>query len=177
MRTSFNMLFVAVFALCCIPSARAQTIPANTPIPIKLDQTISSKKATVNQRVKGKIAQDVVIDGDIVLPKDAKAELFVEKVQPGGGDSAKPASLWLRLDAIAVNGRAYPVSALIVGQQLTLNSANADAPVSEFVKNVSENKGSALVDGDPETNAGPPQIKFAPATILSFRLTSPLHMQ
>src|SRR5215469_1907669 len=174
MRTSFNVLFLAVCCLFLIPCARAQTIPANTPIPIKLDQTISSKKATVNQRVKGKIAHDVVIDGDIVLPKDAKVALFVEKVQPGG-DSAKPASLWLRLDAIAVNGRAYPVSAVAVGQQLTQNSANADQTATS--EDLNENKSAALVDGASEANAGPPEIRFASATVLSFRLTSPLHMQ
>lgn len=174
MRTSFAALLLSVFAFA--PFASAQTIPANTPIPIKLDQAISSKNATVNQRIKAQIAQDVVIDGDIVLPKDAKAEIFVEKVQPGG-DSTKPASLWLRLDAIAVNGRAYPVSALIVGQQLAPNSANADPPaIAVQVKNVDENK-SALTATDSEEDAGPPQIKFASATVLNFKLTSPLHMQ
>lgn len=172
MRTSFAAL-LAVFALA--PFSFAQTIPANTPLPIKLDQTISSKKATVNQRVKGQLAQDVVIAGDIVLPKDAKAVLCVEKVQPG--DSTKPASLWLRLDAIAVNGRAYPVSALVVGQQLTPNSTSADPSAdSEQLKDADENNSVSAVE-DSGADAGPPQIKFVSATVLSFRLTTPLHMR
>lgn len=177
MRTPFAALLVTLFSGCLILAAQAQTIPANTPIPIKLDQTISSKKATVNQRIKAQIAQDVLVDGDIVLPKNAKAELFVEKVQ-AGGDSTKPASLWLRLDAIAVNGRAYPVSAIIVGGQLGGNSASAAPPVaSEQLKDVSETKNAAPDAGDSGADAGPPQIKFASATVLNFRLTSPLHME
>lgn len=174
MRTPFAVLLFAVF--CFIPSAPAQTIPANTPIPIKLDQTISSKKATVNQRIKAQVAKDVLVDGDIVLPKDAKAEIFVEKVQ-SGGDSAKPASLWLRLDAIAVNGRAYPVSAILVGQQFAPTSASTEPPRgAEQLANVDENK-NASAGGDSGANAGPTQIKFESATVLNFRLTSPLHMQ
>lgn len=176
MRTGFAVLFLAS-AACLIPCTFAQTIPANTSLPIKLDQTICSKNATVNQRVKAQLAQDVLVNGDIVLPKDAKVAMYVEKVQPGG-DSTKPASLWLRVDAIAVHGRAYPVSALIVGQQLTPNSANADPPAAEEqLKDTSENKGAEFVSGNSEANPGPPQIKFASATILNFRLTSPLRMQ
>lgn len=176
MRTGFAVLFLAS-AACFIPSAFAQTIPANTAIPIKLDQTISSKNAIVNQRVKAQLAQDVVVGGDIVLPKDAKVAMYVEKVQPGG-NSTKPASLWLRVDAIAVHGRAYPVSALIVGQQLASNSANADPPAAEGqVKDVSENKSAAFAADDSGVDAGPPQIRFASATVLNFKLTSPLHME
>lgn len=176
MRTPFAVLLFSVFSCFIIPSVSGQTIPANTPILIKLDQAISSKRATVNQRIKAQLAQDVVIDGEIVLPKDAKAALFVEKVQPGG-DSAKPASLWLRLDAIAVNGRAYPVSALVVGQQLERDSASEDPPAtSEQLKTVDERK-SALAATDSGASAGPPEIKFGSATVLNFRLTSPLHMQ
>lgn len=176
MRTGFAVLFLAS-AACFIPCAFAQTIPANTPLPIKLDQAISSKNATVNQRVKAQLAQDVVIDGDIVLPKDAKVAMYVERVQPGG-DSAKPASLWLRVDAIAVNGRAYPVNALIVGQQLTPNSTNTDLPAADGqMQDVSETKSRGPNAGDPGVDPGPPQIKFASATVLNFKLTSPLHMQ
>lgn len=176
MRTGLAVLFLAS-VICFSPCAFAQTVPANTPLPIKLDQTISSKNATVNQRVKAQLAQDVVIGGDIVLPKDAKVAMYVEKVQPGG-DSTKPASLWLRVDAIAVHGRAYPVSALVVGQQLTPNSANADPPAAEGqMKDVSETKNAAFATSDSTANAGPPEIKFASATVLNFKLTSPLHMQ
>lgn len=176
MRTGFAALFLTS-AACLIPCACAQTIPANTPVPIKLDQTVSSKNATVNQRVKAQLAQDVVIGGDIVLPKDAKVAMYVERVQPGG-DSSKPASLWLRVDAIVVNGRAYPVSALIVGQQLARGAANADSPAADGeLKDVSETKNAAFVADDSGANPGPPQITFASATVLNFRLTSPLHMQ
>lgn len=175
MRTGFAALFLTS-AACLIPCASAQTIPANTPVLIKLDQTVSSKNATVNQRVKAQLAQDVVIGGDIVLPKDAKVAMYVERVQPGG-DSSKPASLWLRVDAIVVDGRAYPVSALLVGQ-LARTAANADSPAADGQPNdVSETKNAAFVADDSGAHPGPPQITFASATVLNFRLTSPLHMQ
>lgn len=157
--------FLILFAFCAAPSALAQTIPANTAIAVRLDQTISSRRATANQRVKATIASDIVLNGEIVLPKGAMAAVYVEKVQPGG-DSSKPAALWLRLDAIAVDGRAYPVTARNVGQQLTV-SAQAGSPAKlETV--------SATAGQDPH-NAD--QVTYTSATVVNFELESPVQLR
>lgn len=154
--------FLILFAFCLAPAALAQTIPANTAIAVRLDQTVSSKNATANHRVKAQIASDIVVNGDIVLPKGAMAAVYVEKVQPGG-DSSKPAALWLRLDALAVDGRAYPVTARYVGQQLT---ANAETVTLVRLENTNEST-------DPDAD----QVTYHSATILNFQLESPVHLR
>ena len=178
MRASFAVLplgFLAALSPAFI-TARAQTIPANTTIEIKLDQTISSQGSKLNQRVKAELAEDVIVDGDILLPKGAKAAVYVEKVQPGG-DSAKPASLWLRLDAIAADGRAYPVFAQLAGEQLAqADPPNADPPGQ--TKKASEKKSSGPDAGDPDAVSDPPpEVTYASTTVLEFQLQSPVHLR
>lgn len=176
MRASFAVLplgFLAALSPAFI-TTHAQTIPANTAIEIKLDQTISSQDSKLNQRVKAELASDVIVNGEILLPKGAKAAVYVEKVQPGG-DSAKPAFLWLRLDAIAAHGRAYPVFAHLAGEQLTpTTSSNADPPAQ--IKKTSETKSASAGDPDAASDL-PPEVTYASATVLKFQLKSPVHLR
>lgn len=177
MRTSFAALplgFLAALSSFSSIPARAQTIPANTAIEIRLDQTITSKDAAPNQRVKAELASDVIVDGKILLPKGAKAAVYVEKVQPGG-DSANCASLWLRLDAIAAEGRAYPVFARLAGEQLAPgNSAQTDPPAQ--IKKTSEKKSAGTKEANTDSDAAP-EVIYASATILKFQLKSPVHLR
>lgn len=179
MRASFAVLplsFLAALSPFPLNSARAQTIPANTAIEIKLDQTISSQDSKLDQRVRAELANDVIVNGEILLPKGAKAAVYVEKVQPGG-DSARPASLWLRLDAIAANGRAYPVFAQLAGEQLVpQDSPNTDPP-AQIKKTSAKNTASADA-GDPDAAGDPPpEVTYASTTVLKFQLKSPLHLR
>lgn len=181
MRASFAVLPLSFLAALSPPfvtahTAHAQTIPANTAIEIRLDQTISSQDTKLNQRVKAELANDVIVDGKILLPKGAKAAVYVEKVQPGG-DSAKPASLWLRLDAIAANGRAYPVFARLVGEQLApQDPPSADSPAQ--IKKTSEKRGAAADANGPDAASDPPpEVNYTSTTVLKFQLKSPLHLR
>jgi hypothetical protein len=161
----FSPLFaILAFCFAFAPLAFAQTIPANTSISVRLDQTISSRKATPNQRVKAQLASDLVVNGEILLPKGAAAVICVEQVQPGG-DSTKPAALWLRLDAIAADGRAYPVTARFVGQQL---APSTEATATAKLVSTSDNA------DDPDA---PPQVTYQSATVLTFTLTSPVQLR
>lgn len=160
----FSRLLI-LFAFCAAPAAFAQTIPANTAIAVRLDQAVSSKTAVANHRIKAQIASDVMVNGEIVLPKGAMAAVYVEKVQPGG-DLSKPAALWLRLDAIAVDGRAYPVTARNVGQQLNVRAEASSTVKLETV--------SATAGQDPN-NAE--QVTYTSATIVNFELESPVQLR
>lgn len=165
MRSPRFIPLFAILVFCFAPLAFAQTIPANTPIAIRLGQTISSKKAAPNQRVKAQLAADIVVNGDVLLPKGAVAAVYVEEVQPGG-HSTKPAALWLRLDALAADGRAYPVTARFVGQQLAA-SAVATAQTAKF-ETTSESTDDA---------GGPAEVTYHSATVLNFTLTSPVPLR
>lgn len=156
--------FLILFAFCAAPAAFAQTIPANTTIAVRLDQTVSSRKATANQRIRAEIASDIVVDGEIVLPKGAMAAVYVETVQPGG-DSIKPAALWLRLDAVAVDGRAYAVTARNVGVQLT----TAGTGTSAKLESVSDATAQDPDDAD--------QVTYHSAAIVNFELESAVQLR
>jgi hypothetical protein len=160
----FFFPFLILLALCAAPAAFAQTIPANTAIAVRLDQTISSRKAIANQRVKAQIASDIFVGGEIVLPKGAMAAVYVERVQPGG-DSPTPAALWLRLDAIAVDGRAYPVTARNVGEQLPLRTAAGTPAQLQRVRETA--------DQDPDAD----QVTYAASTVVNFELESAVHLR
>lgn len=177
MRASFAVLPLGFLAAVspAFMTAHAQTIPANTAIEIKLDQNISSQGSKLNQRVKAELANDIIVNGEILLPKGAKAAVYVEKVQ-AGGDSAKPAFLWLRLDAIAAHGRAYPVFAQLAGEQLAqADPPNADPPAQ--IEKTSEKKSTSAGANDPAASDPPPEVTYASTTILKFQLKSPMHLR
>ena len=170
MRLRFAIPLLSVLFFAFAPAILAQTIPPNTAIPIHLNQSISSKNAAINQRVKATVAKDVIVNGDVLLPKGASAAVFVEKVRPGG-DSSKPPVLVVRLDAVTVNRRAYPVSARCVGAQPPENggqptSAAPGGTGHPAVVDVSENAGE-------DAN----EINYPSATILNFRLETPLQIK
>lgn len=172
MRLRFAVPLFSVLFFAFAPAILAQTIPPNTAIPIHLNQSISSKDAAINQRVKAKVAEDVLVNGDVLVPKGASAAVFVEKVRPGG-DSSKPPVLVLRLDAVTVNHRAYPVSARCVGAKPPENggqksaSATTDGAGNPAFVDVSQN--TAVPDAN--------EINYPTATILSFRLETPLQIK
>lgn len=181
MRNSSFLPLLGFLAGLLIPPAFAQTIPANTAIAVRLDQDISSRNAAANQRVKAQIDKDVVVHGSVLLPKGATAAVYVERVQ-AGGDSSRPAALWLRLDAVTVEGRAYPVSARYAGQQLFVSSqakAGAPAAPSKTEGTVEARNAPAASTPDADGNtlvAETGEVSYLSSTVLRFRLKSPVKL-
>ncbi|HXT86144.1 MAG TPA: hypothetical protein VN745_03895 [Verrucomicrobiae bacterium] len=179
--------FIFFLAFVDVP-AFAQTIPANTGVLVRLDQAVSSQNAKHNQRVKASVAKDVVINGDVLLPKGAPAAVFVSSVR-AGGDSSKPALLTLRLDAVTVGGRAYPVSADYVGEKSSLVSVPKNEGVAGSVgtpvKGQATNRRSASSGGAAAGNAnadiissqGVAEVSYPEDTVLTFRLLLPVHVK
>jgi hypothetical protein len=98
------------------PALRAQvTVPAGTRIVVTVDQAISSKDAKVGEAVPATVADNVGVNGKVVIPKGSAASVHVASVQPSGRLST-PAKLWLRLDSVTVNGKTYSVSAHWAGE-------------------------------------------------------------
>lgn len=189
MRILHSSLLIFFCALLLSPPVFAQTIPPNTDIMISLAQAISSKNAKRNQRVKASVAKDVVVDGDVLLPKGAPAAVYVSSVQ-AGGDSSKPAALVLRLDAITVGGRAYPVSAHYAGeppQAVNNNPVNAGvtgATATPVKANAADRRTAAsggAAAGNENTDSissqGIADVYYPSNTVLTFRLKSPVHVK
>jgi len=105
----FAVIAAALTSVVAQPAA-AQTIPADTPIYVTLEQSVNSKDAQTGQKLDGTIASDVIVDGNTVIPKGAHARVSVASVQASGRLST-PAKLYLKLDTITVHDRTYVVSA------------------------------------------------------------------
>ena len=108
-------LVAVVFSGAAVTLYAQGTVPAGTAIIVTLDQSVSSKDATVGQKVDGSVAQDVVVNGKAVVPKGSRVSLSVASAQ-ASGHLKTPAKLWLKIDSIAVNKKTYPVSSRWSGQ-------------------------------------------------------------
>ena len=109
-----------VLALACLagwaPAASAQVnVPAGSAIVLTLDQSVSSKDARMGQKLDGSVAQDVIVNGKVAVPKGSRAQLSVADVQESGRLST-PAKLWLKVDSIEVKGHTYRTSTRWSGQ-------------------------------------------------------------
>jgi len=152
--------------------ATARTIPPDTAILIRLDQSVSSQSAKKNQRVKASVAQNVTVEGRVLIPKGSPAAVFVEKVR-AADSSGKRAELLLRLDAVTVGPRAYPVFALYAGVKSVPDKA---APqYAEDAAGTPTNAGNT--NADVASNPEGAEISLPSATVLAFRLTKSVELK
>jgi hypothetical protein len=91
------------------------SVPAKTAIVVNLDQSVSSKDARTGQRIEGSIAQDIMVDGKVAVPKGSRVQLSVASVQASGRLST-PAKLYLKIDSVDVKGHNYPAAAHWAGK-------------------------------------------------------------
>ncbi|HEV2387523.1 MAG TPA: hypothetical protein VGS20_09730 [Candidatus Acidoferrales bacterium] len=111
-----NIRWLAPVLLAAAGWLHAQSaIPSGTPITVTLDQSVSSKTAHAGDRIPATVAESVAVDGHVIVPRGAKADLLVASAQPSGRLS-HPARLYLRLESIEANGRSYPVESDLVGR-------------------------------------------------------------
>lgn len=169
-----NVLAVPVLSALIIFSAAPlyaqKIVPAGTAVMIRLEQSVNSKTAA-NEKVKASVAQDVVIHGKVLIPRGSPAAVYVTG-SAASAESSTPAKLLLRLDAVTVGGRAYPVSANLAGDdgKPQLNSADSAAGGG------GTNGGAVGAGADKTAAAGKKDISFEPATVFSFRLKTSLRM-
>jgi hypothetical protein len=121
MRNDIKRRWIGFFlALACLAglttAAHAQVnVPSGSAIVVTLDQSVSSKDARTGQKLDGTVAQNVIVNGKVVVPKGARAQLSVADVQESGRLST-PAKLWLKIDSIEVKGRTYRTATRWSGQ-------------------------------------------------------------
>jgi hypothetical protein len=89
--------------------AAAQTIPASTPITIRIGSEISSGTAKVGDRFEGTLAKSVVVKGETVAKAGTPVHGKVTLAKSSGRLHA-PGQLSLRLTSLDVNGKLLPIS-------------------------------------------------------------------
>jgi hypothetical protein len=87
----------------------AQTIPAGTPVTVRLGSQINSGKAHAGDRFDANLTHDLVVDGKTIAKAGAPAKGKVTYVKPSGRLHA-PGELSLRLTSVEVNGKQLPIS-------------------------------------------------------------------
>jgi hypothetical protein len=87
----------------------AQTIPAGTPVTVRLGSQINSANAHTGDRFDANLAHDLVVNGNTLAKAGAPAKGKVTYVKPSGRLHA-PGELSLRLTSVEVNGKQMPIS-------------------------------------------------------------------
>jgi len=89
--------------------AVAQTIPAGTPVTIRIGSEISSGTAQTGQTFEGSLARNLVVGGKTVAPAGSPVRGKVTLAKSSGRLHA-PGQLSIRLTSIRANGHSIPVS-------------------------------------------------------------------
>ena len=90
------------------PPPAAVNLPEGTEIRIRLDQDLSSKDSQAGQSFSATVADDVTKNGEVIIPKGARADGTVVDAKPLGRFKGG-ALLAVKLDRVHTRWGAYPV--------------------------------------------------------------------
>jgi hypothetical protein len=87
----------------------AQTIPAGTPVTVRIGSEISSGSAKVGNTFDGTLANKLVVNGKTIAPAGSPVRGKVTLAK-SSGRLHEPGQLSIRLTSVQVNGKMTPVS-------------------------------------------------------------------
>ena len=89
-------------------TAGALEIPVGTEIDVRLQNSLSSGTAQVEDRFEATTVADVLADGRVAIPSGAVVRGVVTAVEPGTRTN-RTAKMTVSFDQVTVNGRSYPI--------------------------------------------------------------------
>jgi TolA-binding protein len=89
-------------------AAGALEIPVGTEIDVRLQNSLNSGTAQVEDRFEATTVTDVLVDGRVAIPSGAVARGVVTAVEPGTRTN-RTAKMTVSFDQVTVNGRSYPI--------------------------------------------------------------------
>ena len=169
------------------PDVPAITIPAGTPIGVRLQNSISSASANSGDHFDAVIDEDVVVDGHVVIPKGANATGRVVAAKNSGRLHA-PGYLRLALSSVSVNGKDVPVETSSIfaqgGSHKNRNLAmiGGGTAAGALIGGLAGGGKGALIGSAIGAGAGTgtayatgkKEVGFAAERRLTFRVTQPL---
>ena len=170
-----------------ILSFAATSVPAGTPIDVTINQSISSKTATVGQTLSGVVSRDVTANGRVVIPAGSVMRGVVSSVEPATRTN-RTAKMTVSFDQVTVNGRMYPirgtVTQAIQGEGIKgetgriATGAGAGAILGGILGGVKGAVLGAVIGGGGITAATEgKEIDLPQGTVLRVRLDSPVSIQ
>jgi len=88
--------------------AFGQRIPASSPIAVSLIESIDSSKANEGQTYQASVAEDVMVNGKVLVPRGADATVTLVNLDESGKFKGST-KLAVRLTSLTVDGNAVPV--------------------------------------------------------------------
>jgi hypothetical protein len=170
-----------------INPAKAGVIPAGQELDVRLQTTLSSDTATVEQRFQATTAVDLIQDGRVLVPAGSVVRGIVSGVDPAGRVD-RTGRLTLAFDQLVVNGREYPLRATatqvfesegIRGEARTVGTAGAvGAIVGGLIDGLEGALLGAIVGGGGVIAATEGKDVTLPAgSILRIRIDSPVEIR
>jgi hypothetical protein len=86
------------------------SIPADTSLRLTLQSNLASDTSQVEDRVSARVARDVVIDDEVVIPEGSRVDGRVTYAQPSGKVKGR-AGLTVRFHQVTVGSRTYDIAA------------------------------------------------------------------
>lgn len=171
------------------PPAARVTIPAGTPIRVRLDEDLGSKISQPGQTFDATVADDVVVGGQTVIPRGARAEGVVIDAKSLGHFKGG-ALLELRLERVKTRWGSYPVSTSTMSQvekgkgKRTALLAGGGGAFGALIGGLAGGGKGALIGGLAGAGAGTAGSAmtgnkeiFLPAeTLVTFRLEHSVHI-
>ncbi len=171
------------------PQPAAVDLPAGTHLRVRLDEDLGSKISQPGETFHATLADDVVMNGQTVIRRGARAEGTVVDAKPLGRFKGG-AELVVRLDRVHTQWGAYPVNTSSVerlekgkGKRTAMFAGGGGAFGAVIGGLAGGGKGAAigaLAGGGAGTAGGAftgnKQIVLPAETLLTFRLERPVHI-
>ena len=98
------------------PAAAIMTIPAGTPLNVRLDQPLDTKHERAGERFTATLANPVVVGNQVILPAGTRFSGRLTQVRQSGRLRGR-AQLSVQLDSVEWRGRSYAIETSSITQE------------------------------------------------------------
>jgi hypothetical protein len=89
-------------------SSAALEVPVGTEVDVRLQNSLNSGTAQVEDRFEGTTNADVIVDGRVAIPAGSLVRGVVTSVEPGTRTN-RTAKMTVSFDQVTIDGRSYPI--------------------------------------------------------------------
>lgn len=171
------------------PVIRKVTIPSGTVINIRMIDSINSDSDHVGQSFHASLSSPVLIDNQVVVPKDADVYVKLVEVR-AAGNMTGTSQVKVQLDRIFVGNTAYPVTSNIYLQaaasqtQKTAKTVGIGGAIGAAIGAIAGGKKGAAIGAGVGAGSGAAveaatkgeQVRIASEAALVFRLETPVEV-